>query len=460
MEARAFIGICIYYRAWIKDFSVVAEPIFRLFCHSQVTSKVPPGKKKKRKEVEFIWGAEQEKAMEKRKTALSLAPALKPLIYKSEDDGFVGGIVLGVDMCGLSFGAILQQEDRESRRHPVRYESGLWTPVETGYDAVKLECQGLLRALKKFRYYLYGVQFLIEIDVRTLVHQLNQLTLDLPGAIIGCWLAYIRLFSFDIKHVAGVKHKGPDALSHRPGTEEELRELVEGREEAVRRLEEFVDGELDAMWVSAEEEEACTGFCNSVSHSFSMLFPMFRGGEGEHSDTVGFCFSFNKAMYEGEESLQRVGEYLETMWRPAGMLDGEFKRFKEFAVKFLLRDGVLYRRAKTGMPLRRVLGNTKDKEEVLRQLHDDSGHRVRDGTYEKAWLRYYWDSLYRDFDRYICSCKECQKRRPHRYNEPLYPTFSATVFAKVGLDVVHMPAAIDGLKYMVGMRDDLSGWAE
>ena len=70
---------------------------------------------------------------------------------------------------------------------------------------------------------------------------------DLPGAIVGPWLAYIRLFSFDIKHVAGVKHKGPDTLSRRPVTEEELRELVEGGEAAVRRLEAFVDGELDAM---------------------------------------------------------------------------------------------------------------------------------------------------------------------------------------------------------------------
>ena len=129
--SQAFIVICVYYRAWIKDFSVVAEPIFRLFCHSHVTSKAPPEKKGKRTELEFVWGAEQEEAMKKLKTALSLAPALKPLVYTPEDNGFVGGVVLGVDACGLGFGAILQQEDPESRRHPVRYESGLWTPVET-----------------------------------------------------------------------------------------------------------------------------------------------------------------------------------------------------------------------------------------------------------------------------------------------------------------------------------------
>ena len=125
MEARAFIGICVYYRAWIKDFSVMAEPIFRLFLPSHVISKAPPEKKRKRKEVEFVWGAKQEKAMEKLKTALSSAPALKPLVYTPEGNGFVGRIVLGVDACGLGFGAILQQEDRESRSHTVSYESGL-----------------------------------------------------------------------------------------------------------------------------------------------------------------------------------------------------------------------------------------------------------------------------------------------------------------------------------------------
>ena len=51
---------------------------------------------------------------------------------------------------------------------------------------------------------------------------------------------------------------------------------------------------------------------------------MFRGGEGERGDAVSFCFSFNKAMYEGEENLQRVGVYLETMRRPAGMPDGNW----------------------------------------------------------------------------------------------------------------------------------------
>ena len=76
-------------------------------------------------------------------------------------------------------------------------------------------------------------------------------------------------------------------------------------------------------------------------------------------------------MYKGEDDLQRVGECRATTRRPVGMLDGEFEMFNGFAVRFLPRDSVLYQGRKTGMPLRRVMVNTKNKEEVMEQLHDE-----------------------------------------------------------------------------------------
>ena len=186
-------------------------------------------------------------------------------------------------------------------------------------------------------------------------------------------------------------------------------------------------------------------------------FVSWRAGDVQECGRV-LCFSFNKGVYEGDEGLQKVGEYLTTMWRPAGMADGDF--FQGFALMFLVRDGILYRRGKAGMPPRRVLVKEEEKREVLKRQHDESGHRGRDGTYLKTKLLYYWSGLYRDLDQYIRSCSECQRRRPNRFDEPLHPTFSAAIFAKVGLDAVHMPMAADGSKYMAGMRDDLSGWAE
>ena len=101
-----------------------------------------------------------------------------------------------------------------------------------------------------------------------------------------------------------------------------------------------------------------------------------------------------------------------------------------------------------------------DKQRILANLHDESGHRGRDATYTKVKNRFYWKGLYTDVDKFVQSCEQCQKRKPHRYDEPPHPTFSYSLWMKIGLDVVHMPTARDGCKYLVGMRDDLSGWAE
>src|SRR5438046_808140 len=64
-EARAFIGVCIYYRIWVKNFAIVAAPIYYLF----------------KKGVEWVWGQEQDMAMDNLKVALTWAPALVKIDY-------------------------------------------------------------------------------------------------------------------------------------------------------------------------------------------------------------------------------------------------------------------------------------------------------------------------------------------------------------------------------------------
>ena len=68
------------------------------------------------------------------------------------------------------------------------------------------------------------------------------------------------------------------------------------------------------------------------------------------------------------------------------MLDSEYMMLMRFAVKFLLRDGVLYQGAKRGMPPRSALGNTMDEKEVLSKLQDELGHQETDETYEKPQM--------------------------------------------------------------------------
>ena len=151
--------------------------------------------------------------MDMLKEALTNAPALATIDYAEN----AGEIILAVDASSEDWGTILQQVDNgkkdgtnstdsgknKGKRHSIRYESGLWTGDEKKYDAGKWECRALLWALKKLQIWLYGMHFVIEIDAKTLLHQLNLPIVDLPGTIVTRWIICIKLFDFDVCHVAG-----------------------------------------------------------------------------------------------------------------------------------------------------------------------------------------------------------------------------------------------------------------
>src|SRR5436190_14929007 len=78
---------------------------------------------------------------------------------------------------------------------------------------MKQEYCAVLKALWKVCYWLYGVHFILETDVNVLVAQLNRSVTDLPGSLVMRWIAYIRLFDFEVRHMPGKKHTAADGLS-------------------------------------------------------------------------------------------------------------------------------------------------------------------------------------------------------------------------------------------------------
>jgi hypothetical protein len=58
-----------------------------------------------------------------------------------------------------------------------------------------------------------------------------------PGSPLMRWIAWIRLFDFDVKHVSGKKHIAADGLSRRPRTILEVEEDDSEEED----IEDFVD---------------------------------------------------------------------------------------------------------------------------------------------------------------------------------------------------------------------------
>ncbi len=84
--------------------------------------------------------------MDTLKTALTTALVLVCIIY-SDDTGL---IILAADTSLDGWGSVLMQEDENKKKYLAQYESSYWNPIEKGYDAIKYECQGVLKVLKKF----------------------------------------------------------------------------------------------------------------------------------------------------------------------------------------------------------------------------------------------------------------------------------------------------------------------
>jgi Integrase zinc binding domain len=209
-----------------------------------------------------------------------------------------------------------------------------------------------------------------------------------------------------------------------------------------------------------------------LGHGRSRDLSISRLGVAITSDDEGEGSGEEEGDHEGEEDgiLPRdeysaesrlIGAYLASGGqRPVGMSAAEFKKFKNKALKFVLRDGHLFRRPdKANLIMRRVIDDAKAQEDIVRSLHDEAGHRGREATFRRVADRYYWEHMWKVIESYVKTCDECQKRSSRKQRESLYPTWVDSRWEKVAMDVVSMPKS-KGKSFLVVARSDLSGWVE
>ena len=541
-EAKAFIGLCVYYRIWIKGFALIAEPIYALT----------------KKGEEFRWEDPQKNAMQTLKDALTSVPILCKLHYNGEDGW--GEIFLMTDASGKGWGGILGQVDPDGRRRVARYESGVWNKAERNYDAGKLECRAVLKCLQKLRFWLYGTHFILETDANTLVAQLNRAATDLPGALVTRWIAWIQLFDFEVRHIKGNKNTAADGLSRRPLQSDD------SESDAEMDIDEWITAELDCMSIALvpeqkkkprsqlalskrgrndlragnqpqqSEDQRKTGItttrrlrltasaidqnnkglkkqvlrddgvdaesaARSLAEGSCLVNTEDASGirarakeardlEGQLSLAEGSCLvntedasgirarakrapaNVEKPAFDPNEAnsvdplidkygdyYQNIARYLTTFQKPEGMNRKEFQALKKDAFKFSVRNRRLWRNQDKAYPPRMVIDDVETKDDIMKDLHDRTGHHGRENTYARIANRYYWSGCYDDVRKYVKSCRACQHKDKKRLEEALFPTKAAPLFHRVAIDCVAMPLK-EGKNKLVICRDDFSGWAE
>lgn len=354
-DVQSFIGLCNYYRKFIKDFSMIARPLHDLT-------------KKGRK---FEWSEREEGAFRLLKDLLISAPVL------AHYDPSLP-IELRVDASGYGLGAILLQE-RDNVKHPIAYASRSLTKAETNYSTTEKECLAAVWALNYFRAYVWGHKVFIVSDH----HALCWLkTIKEPAGRLARWSLKLQDCDYEVRHKSGKAHADADCLSRNP-----------------------------VLTPTEDDEEQ------------SNEIPLFSLTNEEISD-----------VQRRDPALRDLIEGLED---PSKIKEGLERRINNFKII----EGILMKKnaGARGNPYLMVIPEEM-KKEILYSNHDDplSGHMGFARTYDKVNLRYYWQGMKADVQRYVRSCPDCQVRkgpnqRPGGFLQAIRP---GRPFEKIGVDLL------------------------
>ncbi|XP_055913761.1 uncharacterized protein LOC129947273 [Eupeodes corollae] len=218
-KLHSFLGLCSYFRKFIRDFSLLAKPLLR-------------------KDTQFVLGEEQIKSFNTLKEKLLHAPLLS--IYNPYAD-----TELHCDASSLGFGAVLLQRQQDKKLHPIFFFSKRSTDPESRYHSYELETLAIIYALRRFRIYLTGIRFKIVTDCRSLTQTLNKKILN-PR--ISRWALELQDYDYVIEHRDSKRMNHVDALSRcqnilivEPDTFEHALAAAQQNDPIIKRLVEMLE---------------------------------------------------------------------------------------------------------------------------------------------------------------------------------------------------------------------------
>jgi hypothetical protein len=159
-----------------------------------------------------------------------------------------------------------------------------------------------------------------------------------------------------------------------------------------------------------------------------------------------------------ETTLHDIQQFLTTLQSPI-IKDIQAKcRFIAKAMEFFINDEKLFKKNGKKPPLL-VIFDGSQKQSILLHAHENLGHRGIQTVYEVVCNHFYWPHMRADIYHYVQSCHECQIQSLKRLEVPLTISAPVHLFAKIYIDIMHMPI-VNNYKYIVATKDDLSGTCE
>ncbi|EXX70442.1 enzymatic polyprotein, putative [Rhizophagus irregularis DAOM 181602=DAOM 197198] len=169
-ELRSFLGLCSYYRRFIKDFSKRTKPLYKLL----------------EKDVPYEWTNEQQDTFEWLKQCLTESPILSHPNFEKE-------FILITDASADGLGAILAQKNDKDKEVVIVYASRSTNKTERNYSITDLECLAIVYGVEYFHKFLINKRFKIITDHAALKSLVNE---KIPKGRRARWIMKLQQYDF------------------------------------------------------------------------------------------------------------------------------------------------------------------------------------------------------------------------------------------------------------------------
>ena len=344
-ELQSFLGLTGYYRRFINSYSEIALPLYSLL----------------RKDVKWEWTEQHTQAVNTLKRALTSAPVLVMPDYTKR-------FIVQTDASYAGVGAVLAQThtiDGKEVERPIAFVSRSLKPAEKNYSVTHLELLGVMFAVKQFRHYILGSNFLIQTDHRALNGLMT--STDLSGRLQRWLTALQEYLPFEITYRKGKVNANADALSRLPVPQPDVVRLVADESGNVKLAE------------------------------------------------IGY-------KQQGDPDWQHIYKFKAQGVPPAHLSGKDLIKFERDCEQYIVTDGVLSRvyhlngKSQLDNTVLQLCVTKSMVPSILKEMHDDLGGHLSAGkTYGKLQQRYYWKNMAKDTIDYCRSCEVCARRKdPHR----------------------------------------------
>ena len=311
------------------------------------------------------------------------------------------------DASGIAIGASLNQKDYAGNFMPISFFSRKLNETEKKYSTFDRELLAISSAVKCFKHYLEGAQFVIITDHKPLLHLM---TMKEPSTRQWRAIEYLSNFSFRLEYIKGEDNVLADLLSR--CTKEEIHDI------------QALPPTTSEKTLVKKNVLSTRDINNGTTqvNILSVTIPVRELVEEQKKDptlrTQKDTSSLNLTKTKDEIVID-ISQGTPRILLPLKFRHNEFKRIHQFS------------------------------------------HPGAKPTIELMRVRYVWPKMRKDIRSWCRECTDCQKSKVTRHTKaPLTHIQTTGRFKNVHIDIVGPLPPVDGKRFILTMIDRATSWVE